>query len=80
MIYELLILSLSIYGLMKYDDLIKVAALTNLMSLPALMLFVKTGAENLSLLLLAIEAVPFAFSILLMKKMGRRYYRRLYRD
>ncbi|MBR9680410.1 MAG: hypothetical protein GOU98_01135 [Candidatus Altiarchaeota archaeon] len=80
MIYELGILAISIYGLIKYDDLIKVAALTSLITLPAIMLLVKSGAQNLVLLMLVIEAVPFAFSLLLLKKLKTRYYRRLFSD
>ena len=80
MIYELALLAVSIYGLIKYDDLIKVAALTSLITLPPIMLLVKSGAENLVLLLLVIEAVPFAFSLLLLKKLKTRYYRRLFDD
>ncbi|MBR9689391.1 MAG: hypothetical protein GOV01_00640 [Candidatus Altiarchaeota archaeon] len=75
MIVEVAILSLCLYGLMKEGDVLKVAAIVSLISFPAVMLFTRAGAENLVLLVLVIEAVPFAFSLLILKIAGVRNYR-----
>ena len=67
---ETLILVACIYGLMKSDSLLKVAAFTSFLAYPAIFMFVKAGAQNLVLLLLAIEAVPFAFGLLIVHVFG----------
>jgi len=67
---ETLILVACIYGLMKSDNLVKVAAFTSFLAYPAIFMFAKAGAQNLVLLLLAIEAVPFAFGLLLVHIFG----------
>ena len=70
MMIETLILIACIYGLMKSDNLVKVAAFTSFLAFPAIIMFAKAGAQNLVLLLLAIEAVPFAFGLLLVHIFG----------
>lgn len=75
MIVESAILALCLYGLMKEDDILKVAALVSFLAFPAVLLFAKAGASNLVLIVLALEAVPFAFSLLLMKFLGVRNYK-----
>ena len=75
MIAESAILALCLYGLVKTDDILKVAALVSFLAFPAILLFAKAGASNLVLLVLAIEAVPFAFSLLIMKFLGVRNYK-----
>ena len=75
MIWEFVILAICLYGLMKEGDVLKVAAVVSLLAFPALMLFAKTGASEVVLLLLAVEAVPFAFSLLVLKVAGVRNYR-----
>ena len=75
MIVESAIVALCLYGLMKEGDLIKVAAIISFLAFPPIMLFAKAGASSTVLLLLAIEAVPFAFSLLILKVSGIRDYR-----
>ncbi len=75
MIAEAAIFAVCLYGLMREGDILKVAAIVSFLAYPAILLFAKAGAEQAVLLILAIEAVPFAFSILLLKIVGRRNYR-----
>ncbi|MBR9681811.1 MAG: hypothetical protein GOV00_03360 [Candidatus Altiarchaeota archaeon] len=70
MMIETLMLVICIYGLMRSDTLIKVAAFTSFLAYPAIVMFTKSGAQPLVLLLLAIEAVPFAFGLLLVRVFG----------
>ncbi|MBR9679671.1 MAG: hypothetical protein GOU99_01310 [Candidatus Altiarchaeota archaeon] len=79
MIAESAILVMCVYGLMREDHLLKIAAITSLLAFPAIMLFAKAGSGTIVLLLLALEAVPFAFSILLMHSSGEKRYRRLWK-
>ncbi len=75
MIWEVSILTLCIYGLIREGDVLKVTAITSLLAFPAILLFVKVGASDIVLFLLAIEAVPFAFSLLILRTAGVRNYR-----
>ena len=79
MIVESAILSLCIYGLMKHGNLLRVATMVSFISYPALILFTKTGSENLVLLLIALEAVPFAFSLLMLKLSKHKDYREMWK-
>ncbi len=79
MIVESAILTLCVYGLMKHGNLLKVAAIVSFISFPALILFAKTGSENLVLLILALEAVPFAFSLLILKLSKHKDYREMWK-
>jgi glycerol-3-phosphate acyltransferase PlsY len=78
MIVETVCLALCIYGLMKCDHVVKVAALISCMSFPAVMMFARAGAPDLVLLVLAIEAVPLAFALLLLRVLDQKNYRRLW--
>jgi hypothetical protein len=74
-IWESALIALCLYGLMREGDVLKVAAIVSILAFPALMLFVKGGADEAVLLLLAMEAVPFAFALLILKVSGVRNYR-----
>jgi small neutral amino acid transporter SnatA (MarC family) len=78
-IWESALLAVCLYGLMKEDDVLRVAATVSILAFPALMLFTRAGAGDIVMLLLAVEAVPFAFSLLVMKVAGVRNYRRLWK-
>ena len=67
MMVETLLLVLCIYGLIKSDNIVKVAAFTSFLAYPAILMFAKAGAQSLVILMLAIEAVPLAFSLLLVR-------------
>ena len=75
MIWEAAMLVVCLYGLMKEGNVLKIAAIVSLLAFPALMLFIKAGASKIVLLLLAVEAVPFAFSLLVLHIAGVRNYR-----
>ena len=75
MIVESAIIALCLYGLMRADDILKVAALVSFLAFPAIIMFAEAGASDLVLIVLAIEAVPFAFSLLIMKFLGVRNYK-----
>ena len=75
MIIESAILTLCIYGLMREGNVIKVAAIIGLLASPAILMFAKAGAERIVLLLLVLEAVPFAFALLLAHVYDKRDYR-----
>ena len=79
MIVESAILSLCVYGLMKHGNMLKVAAIVNFISFPALLLFARTGSENIVLIILALEAVPFAFSLLILKLSKHKDYREMWK-
>lgn len=75
MIWEAALLAICLYGLMREGDVLKIAAIVSLLAFPAIMLFAKAGAGEIVLLLLAVEAVPFAFSLLVLRVSGVRNYR-----
>jgi len=75
MIWEAGLLVICLYGLMKEGDVLKVAAIVSLLAFPAIMLFAQAGASGIVLMVLAVEAVPFAFSLLVLKVAGVRNYR-----
>lgn len=75
MIWEIATLAVCLYGLMREGDVLKVAAVVSMLAYPALMLFSEAGAGQVVLLLLAIEAVPFAFALLVLRRSGLRDYR-----
>jgi hypothetical protein len=75
MIWEIGLLVVCLYGLMKEGDVLKVAAIVSLLAFPAMMLFAQAGASDIVMVVLAIEAVPFAFSLLVLKVAGVRNYR-----
>ena len=79
MMVESGIIALCLYGLMKGGDMLKVAAIVSFFALPAIMLFAKSGAGDIVLFVLALEAVPFAFSLTLIKFLGIRNYGRIWK-
>lgn len=80
MIVESLFLVLCIYGLMKSDSVVKMAAFTSFLAYPAVLMFAKAGAPDLVLLLLVVEAVPLAFALLLVHILDRPNFRGLWHD
>jgi len=74
-IEEFAIIALCIYGLLREGDVVKVAAIVSLLAYPALLLFTKSGCEELVLLILGMEAVPFAFALFLLRILNRRDFR-----
>lgn len=76
---ETLLLTFCIYGLMRSGNALKMAAFTSFLAYPSILLFTKAGASGPVLLLLALEAVPLAFALLLVRVYGKVNFRRLWK-